>query len=528
VAATAASRAAPAGALPWFARRSRWGRRTALFVAGGAAAAALPPVFAIPLVFPALWLLVAALDAADARRAAFGAGWWFGFGYFVAGLYWLAWPLTLDLLHFGWMIPFAVFGVSAVLAVFIGLATLATALVGWRGVARAILLAVAWTAAAWLRGHLFTGFPWNLIATVWMPLDPMLQSAALWGAYGLSFVTVLAATLSAPLIDPAASRVARWGGAAAGALLLIGLAGGGWVRLASASSATVPGVHLRIVQGRIEQSLKWSPSQRNAIFLRYVRLSRAPGFDKITHVIWPETAIAYRMQTAYSVVRLDGDRLALLRKAIPPHGVLLTGLVRDDGRKFWNALDIIDADGRPRGVYEKHHLVPFGEYVPFRSVLRLLGVEKLAYGRGDYSPGPGPKTLPVPGAPPVSPLICYEAIFPGAVTGATRPGWLLNITNDAWFGITSGPYQHLASARLRAVEEGLPLVRAANTGISAVFDAYGRVRARLGLGRRGVVDAALPVAIPATPYARWTDWTLLILLVAALSVAAMFAWRTRG
>jgi len=289
----------------------------------------------------------------------------------------------------------------------------------------------------------------------------------------------------------------------------------------------VPDVRLRIVQGRIAQSLKWSPARRNAIFLNYVRLSRAPGFDKITHVIWPETAIAYRLQTAYSVVRLDGERLTLLRQAIPPKGILLTGMVRDNGRKFWNSLEIIDADGRRHGVYDKHHLVPFGEYVPWRSMLRRLGVEKLAFGRSDYTAGPGPATLQVPGAPPVSPLICYEAIFPGAVTGKTRPGWLLNVTNDAWFGVTSGPYQHLASARMRAVEEGLPLVRAANTGISVVVDAVGRVTARLGLERRGVLDASLPVALSPTPYARWHDWTLALLLGVGLAVAAVFAIRRR-
>jgi apolipoprotein N-acyltransferase len=246
-----------------------------------------------------------------------------------------------------------------------------------------------------------------------------------------------------------------------------------------------------------------------------MQLSSAPAARPISHVIWAETAVPYLL-AGEPVLR------AKIAEIIPEGGLLITGAPRresaDDSWRLWNSLHALDETGRVVGTYDKHHLVPFGEYTPLRALLGRLGLSKMAVGASDFSPGPGPVTLALPGLPPVSPLICYEAIFPGSVVASgPRPEWLLNITNDAWFGTSSGPYQHFASARIRAVEEGLPLVRVANNGISAVVDSYGRLRAWRGLNEIGTIDAALPKpARSLTLYARFGD--ILALLLTMMTV----------
>jgi apolipoprotein N-acyltransferase len=293
-------------------------------------------------------------------------------------------------------------------------------------------------------------------------------------------------------------------------------------------------VRLRLVQGNIEQSLKWDAGRREQTFAHYIALTRHPGFERVTHVVWPETAIDYRFVSDYPAARIVGERLQRIATAIPQNGALILGAIRDERRQWFNSVHVIGSDGTVRATYDKYHLVPFGEYVPLRWLLRGLGVEQIAHGAGDYSGGPGPATLAVPAAPSASPLICYEAIFPGEVAGRPRPGWLVNVTNDAWFGLTSGPYQHFASARLRAVEEGLPLARAANTGISAVVNAYGVVVARMPIMTTGVLDAELPRAtVHPTFYARLGDRSLLVLLLLGVALASAanlrhFALHNRG
>jgi apolipoprotein N-acyltransferase len=291
-------------------------------------------------------------------------------------------------------------------------------------------------------------------------------------------------------------------------------------------------VRLRLVQPDIPQALKWAPAERERHLVKQIRLGTRPpapaGTEARapTHVIWSETAVPY-------FVANDPSLLAALGQMVRDGGALIVGAPRTTPQpatpfRLWNSLHAIDSRGRIVATYDKFHLVPFGEYVPFR---RWLPIAKITHGETDFSSGPGPQTLAIPGLPPVSPLICYEAIFPGAVhEPGRRPGWLLNLTNDAWFGISSGPYQHFAAARLRAVEEGLPLVRVANNGISAIIDAYGRVRASLGLGREGVVDGDLPVPLAAPPpYGRYGDGMVLAVLLAVAFVAvAASARRRRG
>ena len=501
-------------------------RRTALAAAFGiVATGALPPVYAWPLVFVSFSGLIWLLDLASPDRgtdvgAAFAVGWWFAFGHFVTNLYWLANALLLDAAQFGWMVPFAVFGLSAVLAVFVGAAAAVRHYSRCRGLAGILVFAVAWTAAEWLRGHVLTGFPWNLIGTVWVGVPAVMQSASLVGIYGLGMLTVTAASLPATLVAP--TRVPRrWLGPIVAAALVCALWAFGLARLPAGDTATVPDIRLRLVQPNVTQSLKWDAAQRLASLRRSAELTRGPGFETRTDVIWPESAVPYVLT---DLNRENPQLRAALAPMVPPGGLLITGALRaehgaDDEIKLWNSLFAIDPSGAVAGVYDKHHLVPFGEYVPFP---KLLGFTRVAAGAIDFSAGPGPRTMDLPSLPPTSPLICYEAIFPQEVSEtARRPAWLLNISNDAWFGLSAGPYQHFAAARFRAVEQGLPLVRATNDGISAVVDAYGRVLAHLDLGTAGVIDASLPIALAPTLYARVGDYAALGLGVILLLIVAL-------
>ncbi len=498
-------------------------RRFALAALLGAmATAALPPLHILPLYLVAFTGLARLIDASPGRRAAFAVGWWFGFGHFVSGLYWFANALMTDPERFAWLIAPAVFGISGLLAVYPAIAAMLARACAAGG-PRIAGLALAWVATEWLRGWLFTGFPWNLIGLGWTVSDAMIQLAALTGVWGLSLVTVFAAAAPAALAGPGGWRARAWP-SVLGAALLAAVWAGGAIRLANAGDETVANVRLRIVQPNVAQDHKWKPELRAALFRRHLALTRSPGFKSVTHVIWPETAVAYALA--------DEPRLrAAIAAVTPPGGAVITGAIRTTPQgapkpQIWNNLAAVDGRGRVVASYDKFHLVPFGEYVPFRSILPL---DKITYGSLDFSAGPGPRTLRVPGLPPFSPLICYEAIFPGRVLDPNdRPKWLLNITNDAWFGESSGPYQHFAAARMRAVEEGLPLVRAANTGISAVVDPYGRVRARLGLGEGGVLDSPLPTALEgAPPFARWGKGALLAFVVAAGGLVGWWSARSR-
>ncbi|HMA13468.1 MAG TPA: apolipoprotein N-acyltransferase [Kiloniellaceae bacterium] len=492
----------PAGAL---AALAGWRRLLVAALLGALAAGAMPPLYLVPLLLPAfcgaLWLL----DGAATGRQAAATGWAFGTGHFAAGLYWVGIAFLVDVDRFGWAMPFAVAGLAAGLALFIALAFWLThwAARRWRltGVARLLAFAAFWLVGEGLRAWLLTGFPWNLLGTVWAFAAAPMQPAALGGVWLLSLTTILAAGAPAALTAPA--RRPRLQRAIVLLLLLLPLAGwgfGSW-RFAAApalGSDVVEGVRLRLVQPSIPQELKWRADQRAAHLRLLAELSASPG-PTPSVIIWPETAVPYLL-AAEPVLQRELARL------VPAGGYLITGAPRVDPEDaegaIWNALHALDDSGAIVATYDKAHLVPFGEYTPLRP---LLGFAKLTVGTRDFSAGPGPVALSVPGLPAFSPLICYEVIFPGAVTpeasGAVTPGasgaqprWLLNLTNDAWFGDSSGPYQHFASSRMRAVEEGLPLVRAANNGISAVVDAYGRVVGRTELNDRDFLDARLPEA----------------------------------
>ena len=499
-----------------------WRRAALACGAGVASTLALPPLHLLPFLFVAFVVLVLLIEASPSARAAFALGWWFGVGQFASGLYWIAHALLVDAERFGWLVPFAVGGLSAGLAIFTAIAVVLARSLGKRGEALVVALAASWAAMEWLRGTILTGFPWNPMSSAWIESTAVAQSAALFGAYGLSLVTVQVAAAPATLAASAGARPwSRLRPTVLAALVLATLHIGGWMRIADVEDSLVPGIRLRIVQGNIEQALKWRPEQAEASFQRYLRLSASLSDLPVTHVIWPETA---------APILLTGDpvRRAAIGAVVPPGGLALIGVIRaefEGGRvqRAWNSLQALDPAGSIVGTYDKFHLVPFGEYMPFRAY--LAGFEFIP-GSLDFSTGPGVVTLDLPGLPAVGPLICYEVIFPGEVVNPDRrPMWLLNLTNDAWFGHSSGPYQHLASARMRAIEEGLPLVRAANTGISAVIDPYGRVVASLGLGREGIIDSALPRPLASlTMFASYGNWITGV-LIAAMALVAAWAGR---
>tara|TARA_R110002072_G_scaffold98992_11_gene217839 strand:- start:1636 stop:3198 length:1563 start_codon:yes stop_codon:yes gene_type:complete len=496
-----------------------WRRWLLAFAFGAAAVAAQPPFHVLPALLIAFPGLVWLLDGAASRRSVFGVGWMFGAGYFAAGLYWVPNALLVDAARFAWLIPFAVLGLSLGLGLFIGGATLLARQVWSPGAGRIFALAASWAFFEWVRGTVLTGFPWNPVGNVWVAVPEVLQSAAWLGVYGLSAITVFAAAALAMVGVPGPRRF-YW--AVSGLVLVALIAVAGSLRLAGATDDRVPGVVLRIVQPNIAQRDKWLPARRAQNYARHLQMSGQRGDGRVTHVIWPETAAPFSVAT-------DAARRALMHRAVPPGGFLLTGSVRVERRngrvvRVWNSLVAVDGQADVAAVYDKHHLVPFGEYMPLRDVLPL---GKITAGALDFSAGPGPRTLRLPGLPAFSPLICYEIIFPGRVAAsADRPSWLLNITNDAWFGSSAGPYQHFASARLRAVEEGLPVVRAANTGISGIIDSYGRIVARLGLEQSGTVDSELPLAAPVpTIFARFGNLVPGLLVLLMIIAAAGFRHR---
>lgn len=509
---------------------SGWRRYAAAFLLGASLAGALPPFDLAPLIFLAFPGLLWLDEGSTGRWASARLGYVFGLGFFVAGLYWIAAALFVDIATFWWALPFAVLGVPAMLAFFPAAALLVTAAGSSRlrlsASARICLFAVAWSAAEWARGHVLTGLPWNLVGYVWSGGFPgalaVLQTVAWIGIYGLSLVTVLAAALPALLGTPSLQpmpAVRRAAPAIAAALLILLPAAAGAVRLNLLPSGST-GLWLRLVQPSIAEKMKWDPAAAEANFQRLLKLSGAPSEHPIAAVIWPEAAAPFLLER-------DDARRAAMAAILAKNGYLITGALRANPppapvRQVWNSIEAVDAQGVIRARYDKAHLVPFGEYVPFSD---LLPMKKITPGSIDLSAGPGAQTLDLPGLPGFAPIVCYEVIFPGAIVDEDqRPAWILNVTNDSWYGHSSGPYQHFAIARTRAIEEGLPLVRAANNGISGVIDAAGRVLAGMDLDTIGYLDATLPAAAPPTLYGRAGDWIFAAMLLLGL-VPGLRRWR---
>ena len=448
-------------------------------------------------------------------------GWCFAFGLLMVSLYWVAASMFVDLAHFWWAIPFAVAGLPAMFALYYGLFTL---LARWWGVMRLdgiIMLALCWFLADYARAHMFSGFPWDMLGYVWGGSLPILQVTSVIGIEGLTVVTLLIVLLPAALVVPVITRQTRRIFAFS-LIVLLALWGWGNWRLEHASAAMVPQVRLRLVQTDLSQSHKWVSEEREAHFQELLNLSFAPGAQPVTDVIWPETATAFFLTE-------DFQRRQAIAARMPVGTHVITGVVEraqePNGHMLYhNSLIAMDAQTNIIAGYDKSHLVPFGEYIPYS---RYLPVRALVI--GDFEAGEGAVGLRVPHLPPFSPLICYEAIFSGQVTDSNdRPQWLLNVSNDAWYEGTMGPYQHFAIARVRAIEEGMPLVRVANKGVVGVVDAYGRIKAELGWGKAAFIDSDLPAALPPTWFAQQRGLGLWLLVGLTFLGAGILRFRHRN
>jgi apolipoprotein N-acyltransferase len=503
-----------------------WRRMGFAFVAGLLSALSFAPFGIFPLLLLGCGALVLLIDGAQAgahpvRNAAL-AGWAFAFGQFLAGLYWIGYAFFVDAADHLWQMPFIMTLLPGGLALLIGLAC-GIASRFWRaGWPRIFLFAGCYGTAEWVRGWLFTGFPWNLPAYGWGASLGVLQVNALIGAYGLSLLTVLFGASLALLFD----RSRDWIAAAAMTLLFVAIWGGGEFRLASTDVGSVPGVLLRLVQPNVAQKDKYIPSERAAHWRELIDLSLINHGPTPTDIIWPESAPPFFLAREPGAL----DDVAILTGT---DRVLMTGAVRAEVTpgappKFFNSFYIFAHGGQIIATYDKFHLVPFGEYVP--KFLQDIGLNNVINMPGSFGMGDGPHTFAMPGAPPVGPLICYEILFPGAVVGDVRPQWLVNVTDDSWFGPPSstGPKQHLLTARVRAIEEGLPIARDANTGITAVIDPLGRLIGTLPDGQAGVLDSDLPRALPETIFARFGELLFLILLIASLAVGLFASPATAG
>ena len=496
-------------------RRLLWpGRLLAGLAFGFGAVMALgqAPLGLWPLSLAGLCALTFLVSRASTAGGAAWLGLLAGAGYFALALSWIVEPFLIEPEIYGWMAPFSVVFLSTGLGLFWAIAA---GLAVWKEpdpARRALRFALMLALVELARGYVLTGFPWALIGHVWVD-TPLAQLVALIGPNGLTALTALAASL------PICLRARPFVAAGAVAILGIGGLGYGLDRLAQ-PAPMAPEVALRLVQPNAEQHLKWNP-ERAALFLeRQLDLTAAepaPGKRRPDLVVWPETSVPYLLN------RSEGVLGAI---AVAGHGAtVVVGIQRTEGAQGWNSLAVIGPDATVRAVYDKHHLVPFGEYVPFGDLAwRWFGLAAFASQTGNgYSAGSGAVVLDLgPALGRALPLICYEAVFPQDLRAAPgRADFILQITNDAWFGTLTGPWQHLAQARLRAIEQGLPLIRAANTGVSAVIDARGRVTAFLPLGKAAFLDAALPGATAPPPYARFGDGPVLWVLLAGLGLALL-------
>ena len=478
----------------WVRGLGRWSRLLLSIALGAVMTAGHAPVdlpwgffVAVPMM---VWMISA---AEDWRQAAF-AGWGFAFGYFVTGLHWIGHAFLVDAEAFAWLLPIGVTGLPAFLALFWAAAFgLARWLWPVGPVWQVLTLAACLTGAELLRGHVLTGFPWALPAYAWTE-TPLLQSASWAGPFGLSFVVLVLTAL--PLV---ALLARRWGPLAAALGGFISLWIWGDLRVPEGQTIAADAPVIRVVQPNAPQHLKWDPEHIPTFYRRLLQHSAAPAetaSGRPDLILWPETAVTFaptELPEARAQIAQAANGAPVVLGALRPVG---TGA----GLAYRNAIVTILPDGSLGPLYDKHHLVPFGEYMPLKEVMGALGLSQLAK-HGGLTSGPGPRSLQVADLPEFAATVCYEMIFPHQIVApGDRPDWILTVTNDAWFGGFAGPQQHLAQARFRAVEQGLPVARAANTGVSSILDSYGGVINHLNLHIDGYLDQALPPPLAPTIY----------------------------
>ena len=472
------------------------------FILGLLSALAFAPVLLLPILLITFSYFLLLLSRATNKKSSFLLGWWFGFGFFIAGLYWISFALLLDIDSFGWLIPFAVLLIPAILAIYIGLIGLLAKILSKNKYQLLVNFICLWVLFEIIRVNILTGFPWLLLGYTLCFSDSMLQLASVFGVYGLSFVVLCIVCVPYLLLDQYKKTDALF--IAAALLIFTANYSFGYFRLQNPMSE-LSNTMIRVVQANISQNLKWDSEERLNNITKHANLTKQNN-DKIDYVIWPESAISFPLSLQ--------SRLKI-NDIIPKNSFLLAGGIRvDDERnttEIWNSMFVINHDGHIVDFYDKMHLVPFGEYVPLK---KFTPVTKVTHGAIDFSSGSNLKTIKVnKNLSSFTPLICYEAYFPeDIIIKKQPPDFIVNFTNDAWYGNTSGPYQHLYMTKLRAIEQGIPVVRAANTGISAVIDSYGRILKMLPLNSEGIIDLQLPKALETTTiYSKY--WNSLVFTV---------------
>lgn len=513
-----------------------WRRALVAFAAGAVGAFAHAPYdfFAAGLIaFPLfVWLLDgAAADSASGRlrraRAFFTVGWWFGFGWFLSGLWWVGNAMLTDLEKYAWALPIGVLILPAGMALFYGLAAALARPLWNEGLGRLFALSAAFGVLEWLRGWILTGFPWNAVGAAVMPTPMLMQSLGIVGMMGVNVLAVLWFSLPAQLAAPRRRRLAL----VLLVLLAAAHAGFGAARLWLDRPADAPELAVRIVQPSIDQSRKWSRDQADSIFSTYLKFSAAPprtGAPVPVLILWPETSLPF-------ILSQRPDAVGALSDMLKPDQTLLAGAVRlegqggaDTGSRYYNSVIAVNDEGVQFDAVDKNFLVPLGEFVPFEPILSRIGIRKLVQLPGGFTAGTSRHAIELPGGTKIVPYICYEVLFPGVAIDETKDADLIvNVTNDAWFGDSPGPYQHLRLAQFRAVEAGRPLVRAANNGISAIVDAHGRVLDALSLDGIGTLDAQLKLVradnlrLPFAPLVGWAILCTLMMLGALAKIVSM-------
>lgn len=475
-------------------------------LAGALAALGLAPVGWWGVTLAVLLGLPVLLSGGLSSRQQGAIGWALGLGYFVHGLFWIVEPFQVDVARHGWMAPFALVFMAGGMALFWGAAFWGAARIGRTPAARIWALVLLWALAGFARAYLFTGFPWGALSQIWVDTNAALLLAWI-GSHGLTLLTLAATLPTGMFLFDLATSHRRTGVPHSLPVLALVLSVGAVTTLHP--TVTMTDHTVRLVQPNAPQNEKWDPARIPVFFDRQLDYTAADPRPDL--IVWPESAIPWLLDDA-------GPALEAIAAAAAGTPVVL-GVQRDERARYYNAMVYLDAAGAVAGVYDKHHLVPFGEYIPFGDLAARFGLHGFAAQEGaGYSAGPGPVQMPFGALGQGVPLICYEAVFPQDVNGAgQRADFLIQITNDAWFGQNSGPYQHLAQARMRAIEQGLPMIRAANTGISAMIDPLGRMIDSLQLGQAGYIDAILPAPLAPTLYSRFGDMPVLGLLLLALA-----------
>jgi len=545
------------------ASQTGWRQNAIAFSAGVASILAFAPFHASPVLFLTLPVLALLSDptpqlrsqnthaqasglaifihpmfSRDNARRGFAVGWWFGFGFHLAGLYWIGGAFLVQHEVFAWLLPFAITLMPAGLAVFHGAAIALLACISGSAIARVLVLILALSGTEWLRGHILTGFPWNILGYALAHPLIFLQTASVVGIYGLTAITLCVFCTPLLVVLKASRRGQPMAAMAPIGLLTIAplliMAAYGVHCLARPSPGTVENVKLRLVQPSINQRDKFDPSKRVEIFKRHLELSsrglqsHARKGAPITHIIWPEAALAF-------LALRSPEALALIADALPDYVTLVAGTLRLEGElgangqqqhKVFNSAMVVGGDGTVLSVYDKVHLVPFGEYLPLQEWMEAAGFEQITRVRGGFTAGVAPQPLtPLPGLADVRILICYEVIFPGEVVGGLkRPAVLINLTNDAWYGRSTGPFQHFHQSVVRAVEQGIPLIRVGNNGISGVVDGHGRIVSQMDLNAVGVIDVHLPKPLAQTLYSRLGDTMFAVFWLLLSCFICIKAW----